>query len=185
MQINGPRRRGKRYQEVVDEHIEELARANLGRATAHVKKKGRSFDLMLSCFEAGLGTGDKSDEALRELFRTAKLNVDDAFHWWELLHLFVAVHTNRPPGAHVWTDEFKEDLIRDCVQIGCKQTGRISIPKYCKILTTKPGDYEYRQTEENLYTQISRFGWIDEIKVAVRRARKKGGRSERPTEDTS
>ena len=172
MQINGPRRLGKKYQEVLHEHIEELARANLRRKTAHVKKKGRSFDLMLSCFEAGAGTGDKGDKTLRELFRAAKLNVDDAFHWWELLHLFVAVHTNRPPGAHVWTDEFKEELIRDCVQIGCKQSGRISIPKYCKILTTKPGDYEYRQTEENLYTQISRHALIPKITVAVRRARK-------------
>jgi hypothetical protein len=128
---------------------------------------------MLGCFEASVGTGDKGDKALRKVFRKAKLNVDDAFHWWELLHLFVAVHTNRPPGAHVWSEDFKKRLIHDCVQIGCKQSGPISIPKYCKILTTKPGEYKYRQTEENLYTQISRFGWIDEIKVAVRRARKK------------
>ena len=164
---------GKEYQKVLDEHIKELARANLRRKTAHVKKKGRSFDLMLSCFEAGVGTDDRGDKALQELFRTAKLNVDDAFHWWELLHLFVAVHTNRPPGAHVWTDEFQEELVRDCVQIGCKESGRISIRKYCKILTTKPGKNSYRQTEENLYTQISRYGLIDRITVAVRRARKK------------
>jgi hypothetical protein len=164
---------GKDYQRVLKQHIKELARANLRRKTARVKKGSRSFDLMLSCFEAGVGTDDKGDKALRSFFRRAKLNVDDAFHWWELLHLFAAVHTNRSPGVRVWDEDFKKRLIRDCVQIGCKQSGPISIPKYCKILTTKPGDYKYHQTEENLYTQIARFGWIDEITVAVRRARKK------------
>jgi hypothetical protein len=163
---------GKKYQ-ILDEHIKELARANLRRKAAHVKKKGRSFGLMLSCFEAGVGTGDKGDKALRELFRTAKLNVNDAFHWWELLHLFIAVHTNRPPGAHVWTDEFKEELVRDCVKIGCQQSGRISVRKYCRILISAPGKNSYRQTEENLYTQISRHGLIPKITLAVRRARKK------------
>jgi hypothetical protein len=99
----------KNYKAALKEHLEGLARANLGRRTAHVRKKGRSFDLMLSCFEASVGTDDKGDKALLKFFRKAKLNVDDAFHWWELLHLFVAVHTNRPPDAHVWTDDFKKN----------------------------------------------------------------------------
>jgi hypothetical protein len=163
----------KNYKAALKEHLEGLARANLGRRTAHVRKKGRSFDVMLSCFEASVGTDDKRDKALLKFFRKAKLNVDDAFHWWELLHLFVAVHTNRPPGAHVWTDDFKKKLIRDCVQIGCKQSGRISIREYCKILTTKPGDYNYDQTDENLYTQIARHRLIPKITLAVRRACKK------------
>jgi hypothetical protein len=164
---------GKNYHKALKEHVEELARANLRRKNAHVKKGGRSFDLMLSCFEASVGIDDEDDKALRKLFRRAKLNVEDAFHWWELLHLFVAVHTNRPPGAHVWNPAFREKLIRDCVQISRDQSHRIGILEYCETLTDKQGPYRYRQTVENLKAQISRFKLTAKIDAAVRRARKK------------
>jgi hypothetical protein len=171
--MGGVRKVGKEYPKVLKTHIKAIAKANMRGISVALRKSRRDFDFMLKSFEMGVGTGDEDDQTLLEFFQNAKLNYEDPFHWWELLHLFVAVHTNRPPGAHtLWDDDFKNKVVQDCVRLGSEQSaGRISIPKLCAKLKAK--ENPYLQTEENLVRQISRFGLRDDIMKGISAAREK------------
>src|ERR1700736_4052400 len=100
--------------------------------------------------------GDKEDQVLLETFRSAKLNPADPFHWWQLLHELVLIHTDRKAGRSIsWTEIEKERLRRQCIRVGRLPPATDSISQICKRLVEKSIRTE---TATNLSFQVTRFG---------------------------
>jgi len=157
----------KDYQKLWNDQLKKLSRKNMARFSQapkiNCKDPKTNFDLVVSL----IYSGDEEDEKLREAFKKAKLNVEDPFHWWQLLHDLIMIHTDRDAGrSRLWTEEKKRKLERDCVSVGRRDPATDSIIEISKRLKD---DLHYTQTSENLQFQISRFRLTDRIKRKIAR----------------
>jgi hypothetical protein len=157
----------KDYQKLWKDQLKQLARENMARFSVAPKVNCRApktnFDLVVTL----IYSGDEDDQKLREAFSAAKLNVEDPFHWWQLLHDLIMIHTDRPLNrSRLWTQEKKNKLERDCVNVGRRNPATDSIVEICRRLKN---DLRYDQTPENLQAQISRFNLTDRIKKKLAR----------------
>ncbi|MCP3462145.1 hypothetical protein [Bradyrhizobium sp. CCGUVB23] len=156
----------KNYQKLWKDQIRGLARKNMARRSLareiNRDDPGSAFDLVVTLIE----DGDEDDQVLLRTFRDAKLNVNDPFHWWQLLHDLIMIHTDRPVGAsRIWTPEKIKKLERDSVTVGRHHPPTISIAEVCKRLKS---ELRYEQTPQNLQFIISRLGLTDRIKEKIR-----------------
>lgn len=155
----------KKYQDLWKAKIKSLARKNMARQSLAPKinhnDPGTAFELVVTL----IGMGDEDDQVFLETFRRAKLNVEDPFHWWELLHDLIMIHTDRPAGrSRLWTQAKVKRLERDCVSVGRIHPATDSIVKISKRLKD---NLRCQETPEHLQYQISRFKLTESIKKKI------------------
>jgi hypothetical protein len=160
----------KEYQKLWMAELERVAHINMTRMSVAPKidpeNPNSNFDLVVSLIYAGaearpLDAWGAEDQVFLETFRRAKLNVEDPFQWWQMLHSLIMLHTDRTSGRSTrWTNVQIRKLEKDCVRVG-RAFGTNSIKEICKRLKD---DLHYEQTSENLQTLVTRFRLTSRIK---------------------
>ena len=97
----------KKYQELWLAELERAARSNMAKSSLAPKidpeNPNSNFDLVVSLIYVRdkaevLDEWSAEDKIILDTFRAAKLNIEDPFHWWHMLHALIMVHTARPAG---------------------------------------------------------------------------------------
>jgi hypothetical protein len=151
----------KKYQKLWDEVFKALARSRIARPTKIPKN---TFPLVVGLIK--MDAEIDADTLLMDAFARAKLNIEDPYHWWELMYQMILVHTDRPAGNRKkWTEDRIRRLERDCVK-----AGRLAPPtKVIKVICTRlKDDLKYKETAEHLAFQISRNGLTASIQKKIR-----------------
>src|SRR5882672_7252571 len=148
------------------DHLDALAQVDMARSSLAPKivreATDNSFELVVTLIEMG----DADDQALLRCFSQAKLNVEDPFHWWQLLHDLIMFQKNGTAGrARFWTDEEKDLLVEQCVSAGLRSSPAVSeILHICQRLVD---ERIRKETKQNLQAQITRFGLTDKIQKLI------------------
>ncbi len=146
----------KDYQDLWNELLERLKQQNMAGSSLAPKIKlddpQTTFELVVSLIYLGIEENEEEQYFL-DAFRDANLNVEDPFHWWELLHHLIVIHRNRTAGAKIlWTEEKTRCLAEDCVKMGFITPQTDNITEIVKRLRQHLG---YPQTESNLQNRCS------------------------------
>jgi hypothetical protein len=147
----------KNYQKLWKEELKDLARSPIPRPTTVPKN---AFQYVVDFVQMG----EEDDKPLIETFSLAKLNLEDPFHWWELLHRLIMIHTDRTTRrSTIWTEAKLKKLERDCVKIG-----RVEHTKTIKHICSRVKEIcGYKETAGNLALQISRYKLTARIKKKI------------------
>jgi hypothetical protein len=155
----------KDYQRLWKDQLKNLARKNMAQHSLappiNHDDPESAFDLVVTI----IGLGDEDDQTFLKTFRDARLNVEDPFHWWELLHQLIMIHTDRPAGnSRIWTQAKIKKLENDCVRVGRLEPATKVIKKICGRLKENAS---YKETSENLAFQITRHKLTARIKKKI------------------
>jgi hypothetical protein len=159
----------KDYQGQWKKRLSEVARRNMARISLAPKidreNPDSNFDLVVSLIYM-----ETNDQTLLDVFRRARLNVEDPFHWWQLLEDLIDTHTDQPAGAsRVWTQTKIAKLERDSVRVSRREPATGSVVEISRRLKT---DLGYQQTPDNLRTLITRLKLTNRIKKKIARKKK-------------
>jgi hypothetical protein len=154
---------GKGYQDLFRTRLNELKDGNLQSVSSPIDgtRPDSAFDLVVTLIEMG----DEEDQLFLQTFKDANLNIQDPFHWWQLLHDLLTIHRDGRPGAKkFWTQEKLEELVANCVKVGKQDPVTASISEICKRLS---GQRIYRQTSCNLQRLVTTSRLTEKIKTAI------------------
>jgi hypothetical protein len=159
----------KKYQDLWIERKEWLRKQKMAKRSLappiDQENPADSFELVVTLIRMG---GEDLDHHLLETFRETKLNIEDPFHWWQLLAELILIHTDGKPGARTkWDEKRKVQLRKDCVRAGKIDPPTDNILEICKRLEDEP---LYRSVEpEHIQRQVTRFRLTASIKKQLAR----------------
>jgi hypothetical protein len=154
------------FSKLLRDHIDELAKWDMAKDSLAPKidreAPSNAFELVVTLIEMG----DEDDQAFLRCFDQAKLNVEDPFHWWQLLHDLIMFQKNGTAGhPRTWTDDEKALLVEQCVSAGLSASPPIrEISRICQLLTDRG---VRKETKENLKGQITRFDLTNKIQTLI------------------
>ncbi|WP_426530436.1 hypothetical protein [Bradyrhizobium sp. McL0615] len=159
----------KKIQKLWDEHLVALARKNMAKSSIAPKinhaDPDNSFELVVTL----IPMGDEDDKFLQDQFHDANLNIEDPFHWWQLLHDSLMMIRKGRPGPQPMTQDEKDEVMQQCIAAGIA-LDTTSIAQICRHLVAERIRGEIA---ENLQYKITRSGLTKPIQDAISQRNKR------------